>query len=142
MEEYLQELMTNVNVVEVNPSIGLVLTYEEMKTINNDYQILHKWGFKVKVYGSIQNENNSKPKYGQIFINTLPTLIADRLINDFGLLKDIVEQVIANNNEYINVNNEDTQNCPKTLVNLINSKACRSKFIVLQKHSTYHHDIY
>ena len=142
VEEYLQELVTNVNVIEVDPSIGIVLTYEEMKKINNNYHILHKWGFQVKVDESIENYNTSKPKYGQIFINTLPVLIADRFINDFGLLKDVVEQAIANSDEYVNVNNEDTQNCPKTLVNLINSKACRSKFIVLKKHSTFHHDIY
>ncbi|TIC19479.1 hypothetical protein E3Q13_01141 [Wallemia mellicola] len=123
VERYLEALIRRDDIVLVDPPIGTLLTYEEMRTLGTNVETVEQWGFLIDI-----DIKPSQEHYGQVFVKTLPGVMHDRLIREPKLVQDIIQEAVARG-----MNESTTLNwhvmvglCPPTLLSLVNSKACRN----------------
>ncbi|EOQ98664.1 hypothetical protein E3P77_04059 [Wallemia ichthyophaga] len=110
LERYMNQLLSRENVLLVSPSIRVRLTAIEVYTLLSNTAIVEMWGLLLRPHDE-----------QEVCINTLPNVIHDRLLKDHSLLRDILR-------ECVDAHNQHTSHTPPTLLNLINSKACRNAF--------------
>ncbi|KAM0793500.1 hypothetical protein ACM66B_000939 [Microbotryomycetes sp. NB124-2] len=99
-------------------------------------EFLTRWGIKVRVPFEFTNRSGQDEQvvtdYVQVFVEEVPSIVAERLSNDSRLLQDFVRSLATDEVSTASVKRTESvpwhavlRQCPLMLVELVNSKACR-----------------
>jgi DNA mismatch repair protein MLH3 len=148
-EDHTQANQTGgVRVKELNPPWPVLLTQQEALTIKRSQdarKMLHQWGVRITESSTdLDNaeESGSSTGYSQLFVSSIPEVVSDKLLQgdelrDFikGFLGQIQSGELLFSTSHLDLPPEADEDeffwfkavrrCPRGLLDLVNSKACR-----------------
>ncbi|GAA5949571.1 hypothetical protein JCM3765_002708 [Sporobolomyces pararoseus] len=149
VEKYLSELCGKFRAVEVvdlltsdqGGRIGVVVSREEFRELRLWRTSFERWGFKISQDSLQEQSSDLQGDYVQLWIESVPKLVGQRLKQDSKLLQELIRGYLAQLKDSpptsVLKSNRDgggeeeeswvnqVKDCPVGLVELINSKACR-----------------
>jgi len=121
--------------------IGVIVSKEEFISLKSSLQYFERWGLNFNreslVAGGGEGGQSSNSDYVQVWIETVPRIVGERLSQDPKLLQELIRGYLAQLEDSSSaVENLEkgkatdswvkrVKDCPQGLVELINSKACR-----------------
>ena len=149
VEKYLSEICGNTQALEVSDlttndgggRIGVVVSREEIRELRVWRNSFERWGFKISQNSLQERSRNLREDYVQVWIESVPKLVGQRLKQDSKLLQELIRGYLAQLRDSpptsasklkLDVGRGDdaswvnnVKDCPVGLIELINSKACR-----------------
>ncbi|GAA5994097.1 hypothetical protein JCM5350_008092 [Sporobolomyces pararoseus] len=149
VEKYLSEICGNTQALEVSDlttndeggRIGVVVSREEIRELRVWRTSFERWGFKISQDSLRERSRNLREDYVQVWIESVPKLVGQRLKQDSKLLQELIRGYLAQlrdspptsaSTSKLDIGRGDDESwvnnvkdCPVGLIELINSKACR-----------------
>lgn len=132
--------------------IGVIVSREEARELDISKPDFERWGFKIRFDDCSPPQLTNLPDYVQVWIESVPKVVGQRLVGDPKLLQELVRGYLTQlrntppshrreeaDKEGRGVGNwfEKVRDCPDGLIELINSKACRGAIMFNDRKSSY-----